>query len=211
VNETVLKNDPAGMIETLRRNVKSKIDGINSDADAEIKRIEDAVKDEIGKFRAEEQTKSDKMIEYEEGKAANLFSIELKKQNLEVINRFISSVLTGASEIIRGDRRYADFLKQCVITPLKDITGQSMTICLSPGDAEFHEMIMNEVVKNSSNIKIRITYDERITTGGALVIDDEPEVVFNNTVERILYRKSDELKRIIMRFVNDYADGVEIR
>jgi vacuolar-type H+-ATPase subunit E/Vma4 len=211
VNETALKNDPAGLIETLRRNVRSKIDGINSDADAEIKRIEDQVRDEIENFRAAEQAKSEKIIQYEEGKAANLLSIELKKQNLEVINGFINSVLTGASEIIRSDRRYADFLKQCATAPLKDITGRSMTICISPRDAEFSEMIMNEASKKCSNIKIRIIQDEGIITGGALVIDDEPEVVFNNTVERIFYRKSDELKRVIMRLVNEYADGVESR
>ncbi len=211
MNETALKNDPAGLIETLRRNVRSKIDGINSDADAEIKRIEDQVRDEIENFRAAEQAKSEKIIQYEEGKAANLLSIELKKQNLEVINGFINSVLTGASEIIRSDRRYADFLKQCATAPLKDITGRSMTICISPRDAEFSEMIMNEASKKCSNIKIRIIQDEGIITGGALVIDDEPEVVFNNTVERIFYRKSDELKRVIMRLVNEYADGVESR
>ena len=211
MSEAVLKNNPADLIETLRLSVRAKIDGVNSDGDAEIKKIEDEIRDGIEKFRAEEQKKFDEMVAYQDGKSANLLSIELKKQSLEVINGFINRVLTEASEIIRSDRRYAEFLKQCVTTPLKDITGRSMTICLSPRDAEFSEMIMNEALKNCSNIKIRIIQDEKIITGGALVIDDDPEVVFNNTVERIIYRKSDELKRIIMRSVNDLPDGVESR
>lgn len=211
MNGAVLKNNPADLIETLRRGLRTKIDRINSDASAEIKRIEDEINGEIESFRAEEQKKYEEMITYEEGKASNLFSIELKKQNLEVIDRFIIRVLAETSEIIRADSRYAAFLIECATTPLKEITGRSVTICISPGDEEFSEMIMKEAVKNSGDLKIRIIQDESITTGGVMLIDDEPEVVFNNTVERIVYRKSDELKRIIAGSVKEQTDGVKSR
>ncbi|HPF06782.1 MAG TPA: V-type ATP synthase subunit E family protein [Spirochaetota bacterium] len=211
MNGAVLKNNPADLIETLRRSLRTKIDRINSDSAAEIKRIEDEINGEIENFRAEEQKKYDEMIAYEEGKASNLLSIELKKQTLEVIDRFIVRILAETSEIIRTDNRYAAFLIECITTPLKEITGRSVTICISPGDEEFSEMIMNEAVKNRGDLKIRIMQDESIITGGVMVIDDEPEVVFNNTVERIVYRKRDELKRIIAGSVKEQTDGVKIK
>ena len=40
-----------------------------------------------------------------------------------------------------------------------------------------------------------------------MVIDDDMEIVFNNTIERILYRKSDEVRRIIVRSLDELTDG----
>ena len=43
-----------------------------------------------------------------------------------------------------------------------------------------------------------------------MVIDDELEVVYNNTVERILYRKKDLIRREIVKILKDsgaYREG----
>lgn len=209
MSEALLKNDPAALIDAVRRSAALKIQAINSDADTEIERIEAEMRDEIEKFRTLEQEKYDKMAAYEEGKASNLLSIELKKQNLDVINSFINGILSDASGYVRGDGRYAEFLRQCVISPLDEITGHRITVHISPDDAEFSEMIINETAGNGRNLKVRIVQDAVNTAGGAMIVDDEAEIVFNNTVERIIYRKIDEIKRVIVRSVNEPPGGVE--
>lgn len=205
--ELLLKNDPAALIEAVRESVLRKIEEINSEADAEIKGIENEISGEVEKFRASEQRKYDELAGYEESKAANLLSIQIKKQKLEVIESFISSMMSGAAEALRSDSRYPDFLKWCVLSALHDISGPGATVLLSPGDAEFSEVIMNEIRNSGCDVRINITLDGSIASGGAMIIDDQSEVAFNNTVERIIYRKIDEIKRIIVRFINELTDG----
>lgn len=207
MSEAVLKNDPGPLVDAVRQRIISKIDSINSDAENEIKRIEGEVLEEIKKFRDEEQSRFDEKTAYGESKAANLLSIELKKMKLDVIDDFISSILSEVSETVITDSRYGDFLVECVLSSLPEITGKSATVRISPRDSLFTEMIMKSVNDVACNLKIRIIQDETIAAGGAIVIDDEPEIVFNNTVERILHRKGEEIRRIIARSVKELTDG----
>ena len=55
MSEAVLKNDPAPLVDAIRRSVALKIDEINSTADAEIKKTENEVLGEIENLRQEEE------------------------------------------------------------------------------------------------------------------------------------------------------------
>lgn len=205
----LLKNDPSALIDSVRESILRKISEINSRADAEIGRMEGEVAKEIEELRAKEQKKYDDLVAYEEGKAANLFSIDIKKQRLEVIDSFIGSVMSRAAWSLRSDSRYPDFLKWCVLSALRDVSGPGATVLISPHDAEYSEFITAEIKNSGFNIAINIIAEKTVTTGGAMVIDDQSEVLFNNTAERIIYRKADEIKRVIVRFLNELTDGAD--
>ena len=207
MSEAVLKNDPAPLVDAIRRSVALKIDEINSTADAEIKKTENEVLGEIENLRQEEERRYSELTAYEESKAANLLSIELKKLKLDIIEEFTGRIISELTAVIRIDSRYVGFLKQCAVSPLRDIAGGSVTVHISPSDAAFTDAIKEAVCNVRCNLKIRVIEDESIESGGVMVIDDDMEIVFNNTIERILYRKSDGVRRIIVRSLDELTDG----
>lgn len=208
--EATLKNDPAPLIGAVRDSVAKKIRVINSEADCEIKIFEDDVLRNIESFRVSEKRKSDDFISGEEKRAENLLSIEMKKQKLDVIENFIKSIVSAAAENIRREKRYPEFLKGCVLSALREVKGGSATVLLSEDDMRFSEMIKDEVRISGISAVVTIRQSSSITSGGAMVVDDEPEVVFNNTVERIIYRKNDEIRRIIIRSLDEFTGGGDV-
>ncbi len=206
-SEMVLKNDPVVLIESVRQSVLDKIKDINSAADDEIEILETEVNREIELFRSEQKKKYDEEIEYEEERLSNLSSIEIKKQKLDVMDLFIKAIISEAARSLRSDLRYTAFLKWCVLSAMKDVSGGDATILLSAGDLDFSEEIMKEIKNEGYSIKVNISTDESITSGGAMVIDNEPEIVINNTVERIIHRQIEGIKRVIVRELNKYSDG----
>ncbi|MFH0977483.1 MAG: V-type ATP synthase subunit E family protein [Spirochaetota bacterium] len=197
------RSDPALLINSLRENILRNIEKANSLADIEIKKIDAAFLDEIEQYRALQQKEYEEKIKYEESKMRNLLSTEIKKQKLEIIESFINSLISGASSSIRSDPRYVDFLKMCVVNAFKDIKGKSATVLISQEDLNFSDDIMKVINSSGYNLNIRISADNNVLMGGAMVIDDETEVVYNNTIERIIYRKSGEIRREIVRNLQD--------
>jgi len=203
-NEPIkLRSDPSRLIESVRESILMKIEEINSSADHEIAEIDADIRAELEHFRASQQQKYEMKVEYEMSRMKNLSLIEMKKQKLEVMESFINTLMTDAGSLLRGDSRYGNFLKECVANGLKEVKGGSATVLISAEDMNFFEELMNEISKGGYNCSVSIQSDDRAGMGGALVIDDETEVVYNNSVERIIYRKSGEIRREILRGLKD--------
>ncbi|HOP62410.1 MAG TPA: V-type ATP synthase subunit E family protein [Spirochaetota bacterium] len=204
-----LKNDPSLLVESVRDSIDEKINGINRSAEREIRKFSDEIQNDVGSFRAGQQKKIDDLIAYEEGRMRNLTSIEMKKQKLEVVDAFINRIIKFSIAALRPDSRYAEFLKQCVMPALENVAGGRVTVSLSPSDMNYSDLIKNEIRDRGCKLEVMIKSDEHMESGGAIVTDEESEVVFNNTVERIVYRRMDEIKRIIVKELNEYINGVE--
>ena len=50
---------------------------------------------------------------------------------------------------------------------------------------------------------ISIAADKGITQGGAIVIDKERGLYYNSTVERIVYRKYDEIRKKVLNILSE--------
>lgn len=200
------RSDPSLLVDSLRENIAIKIDEINKSADLNIKRMDDDLRKEIDEFRKLNQKRHEEYIKYETGKSRNLFSINKKKQNLDGIESFIKRVIDEVTGSIRKDLRYIDFLNGCVLSALENVKGGSATILVAAEDLVYSQNIINKINISSIKLKFSISGDERIKMGGAMVIDDEAEVIFNNTIERIVYRKNDEIRREIVKSIKEFKE-----
>jgi len=204
------RNDPSPIIESVRESVRKKIEAINSASERERADIDAAIHREIEEYRGEQQEVFDGTISSEGGKIRNLSAIAMKKQKLEGIESFIKKILSEASGSIRKDPRYADFLTACVTSALKNIKSGSASILISAEDMPLSTALGEGINKAGFSISFTISPDERVRMGGAMVIDDSAEVIYNNSVERIFYRKNDEIRREIVRSLKEsgeYVDG----
>jgi len=200
------RSDPSPLVDSVRESIQVKIDEINRAADAEIEKIDSDLRKEIEEFRQSQQKRYEAFVEYEGGKIRNLMAIEMKKQRLEGMESFIKMVTGEAAALVRSDPRYADFLIVCVITALENVKGSSATVLLASGDLVFSQDIMDRIGASGIKCKISISADDRIKLGGAMVVDDGAEVVYNSTVERIIYRENEEIRREIVRSLKEYED-----
>ena len=210
MDANIQRGDPAPLVESLRENIRRKIDEVNNAADHEIGIIDSELSMEIEEFRESRRKMHEEILKNEGGKIRNLASTGMKKQKLDGIELFIERIIADAAGSIRKDPHYIEFLNRCVISALDNVKGGSATILVSSEDLPSSGGIIDKISTSGYTFKTRVLPDDRVKTGGAMVIDDEAEVIYNNTIERIVYRKKDEIRREIVRSLKEhgvYQDG----
>lgn len=208
--DVMQKGDPGPLVDSVRENIMRRIDEVNSSTDMEINEIEKKLNAEIGEFREMQQLKHEEIIKYEGGKIRNLASTAIKKQRLDGIEAFILKVINNAAVSITKDPGYPEFLQSCVISGIENVKGRSATVIVSESDMVYSDAIIDKVSASGYRIKIKISADDRVRTGGAMVIDDDEEVIYNNSVERIFYRNKEEIRREVVRSLKEsgiYREG----
>ena len=202
-NLSFSRSDPVFLVDSVRENIQRKISEINSAAELEIERMDLEFRKEADAFRDALQKRCDERLEYEGGKIRNLAAIEMKKQKLDSIETFINTIINDAADSIKNDERYVEFLISCVISGIENVKGDSAEILVAGDDLVYSDNIMSRVGMKGFKIKVTISSDERIKIGGAMVVDNEAEVIYNNTVERIVYRNNEQIRRDIVRGLNE--------
>ncbi|HPS59031.1 MAG TPA: V-type ATP synthase subunit E [Spirochaetota bacterium] len=199
----IQRGDTAPLIDSLREIIQLKIEEVNRAADHEIEVIDGELFSEIEEFRESQRTMHEEIIKYEGAKIRNLASTGMKKQKLEGIELFIGRIIDDAAGLIRNNPRYFDFLNSCVISALDNVKGGSATLLVSQADLSYAGDVTDKIRAGGYTFKINISADDRVKTGGAMVIDDDAEVIYNNSVERIVYRKKEQIRREIVRSLKE--------
>jgi len=57
--------------------------------------------------------------------------------------------------------------------------------------------------KTGHSPDISIAVDKGITQGGAIVVDKESGLYYNSTIERIVYRKFDEIRKEVLNILSE--------
>ncbi len=203
MDSTIQRGDPGPLVEALRKSTLQKIEEINSAADREIRDLDQQILRETSEFRELQRAIHENMVKNESVKIRNLSSTSLKKQKLEGVESFIQKVIDDAVNCIRKESRYGDFLNSCVLSGLDNVKGNRATILLSDEDLRYSGSINDAINRKGYTLVTCISTDDRVKSGGAMVIDDEAEVIYNNTVERIVYRKKEEIRRVIVRSLKE--------
>lgn len=203
------RGDPAPLVDFIRESIERRIEEVNAAAESEISGIDSGVQGEIEEFREIQRLKYEEAVKREGGKIKNLSSTGIKKQKLEGTEAFINRVISAAAAAVRLDERYPEFLVRCVASGLENVRGSGVTILLSQEDLRYSDLINKMITASGYEFKVKVVADDRAMTGGAMVLDDEAEVIYNNTVERILYRRRDEIRREIAAGLIEAAGGTE--
>jgi len=199
-----LRSGTSGLIESMNSGIERRVAEINNAADEEIRKMEDSARAEISEFSSAQERKSDEHIENEKIKIVNRSFIEKKKQSLDIIDSFMEKIIEEALETLPGSDGYYDFLIGVILEPLKEIRGSSVTVKVSERDLIYSERILNAIRESGFSFKADIKRDELITTGGAVIVDDENGVIYNNSIERIVFRKTDVIRKTIFGLLDEY-------
>lgn len=201
------RNDPSTLVKAIMENIDQQINEINRKNETDIEQMEAAIRNDIVEFSESMHKKYEESVKYEGQKIRNLAVIEMKKMEMHYIETFIKSIIDDSAVLIRNDIRYSEFLFNCVLSGVENVSGMNATILLSPDDLVYSEDIINKIEPRNQEQNIEVRSDDRLKTGGALVIDDDAGVIYNSSVERIIYRMNDEIRREIVRYIKDFYEN----
>jgi len=175
---------------------------------SEIKELEEACANDIENFRKKIETETAAKIAEELSKLENKSILERKKFKLRAIEDFINHIVEDAVKEIRDNNpRYKKFLLGAALNAA-DQTGDRVEVSLAEDDRIFEKEMKEVLSRVGSNRNIVIHEDKSIKWGGCIVHDEPGGKIFNNSIERIYFRKSLTIRREVMRILKQQGFAV---
>jgi len=199
--------DEKGLINSLRESSAHKKSVIMQQAEDEISKLERSYISDIEELKKKINDETTSKIDQELSKIRNRALIEKKKLQLRIIEDFIATMVEEAIGELRksGKDRYKEFLLDSVDESLSQIKGGEALVYISEEDMGLEGINIKETImqKAGHSPDISIAVDKGITQGGAIVIDKERGLYYNSTVERIVYRKYDEIRKKVLNILSE--------
>ena len=209
MEDTTLKTnrDEAGLINSLRESSAHKKAVIMQQADDEIRKLKRSYISDIEELKKKINDETTSKIDQELSKIRNRALIEKKKLQLRIIEDFIATMVEEAIRELRssGKDRYKEFLLDSVDASLSQIEGGEALVYVSEEDMGLEDINIKEAImrKAGHSPDISIAVDKGITQGGAIVVDKERGLYYTSTIERIVYRKYDEIRKEVLSILSE--------
>ncbi|KQC07267.1 MAG: hypothetical protein APR62_00655 [Smithella sp. SDB] len=155
----------------------------------EIMHMDEIYSSETDNFRKQTESETEMRIRQELLKIKNKTILERRKIKLRSIEKFINRIVDEAVKEIRSKPHYKQFLIESICNFVKEVQND-VEIRLSAEDLFLEKDILAAIAAEDGNHKVVITADVNIKWGGCLILDKERGLIFNNTLERIYFRKS---------------------
>ncbi len=199
--------DEKGLINSLRESSAHKKSVIMQQAEDEISKLERSYISDIEELKKKINDETTSKIDQELSKIRNRALIEKKKLQLRIIEDFIATMVEEAIGELRksGKDRYKEFLLDSVDESLSQIKGGEALVYISEEDMGLEGINIKETImqKAGHSPDISIVVDKGITQGGAIVFDKERGLYYNSTIERIVYRKFDEIRKKVLNILSE--------
>ncbi len=209
MEDTPLKTnrDEAGLISSLRESSAHKKTVIMQQADDEIRKLERSYISDIEELKKKINDETTSKIDQELSKIRNRALIEKKKLQLRIIEDFIATMIEEAIRELKSSRKdtYKEFLLDLVDESLSQIKEGEALVYISEEDMMLEGTNIKETImqKAGHSPDISIVVDKGITQGGAIVFDKERGLYYNSTIERIVYRKFDEIRKKVLNILSE--------
>jgi len=206
-NTLKTNRDETALINSLRENSAHKKSVIMQRADDEISKLEKSYISDIEELKKKINDETGSKIDQELSKIRNRALIEKKKLQLRIIEDFIATMIEEAICELRssGKDRYKEFLLDAMDESLSQIKGGEALVYISEEDMMLEGTNIKETImqKAGHSPDISIVVDKDITQGGAIVFDKERGLYYNSTIERIVYRKFDEIRKKVLNILSE--------
>ncbi|MDO9530262.1 MAG: V-type ATP synthase subunit E family protein [Syntrophales bacterium] len=194
--------DKTPLESSIREESERAIRAIKEVEFSEIRKLDEDYAAEMENFSKKSAAEIDAKIKQELSRLENRGILDRKKLKLRIIEKFINHIVDEAVKGMRNDQRYKKFLSDTVC----DAVGQIQTraeIRLKKEDIVFKKEIMDSLKAAGRNRDIGIKEDSTITWGGCIVHDEQGGRIFNNTIERVYFRKSFAIRQEIVRILKE--------
>jgi vacuolar-type H+-ATPase subunit E/Vma4 len=170
----------------------------------EIKQLDEIYEAGINGFRKQTEAQTETRLQQELSRLENKAVLERRKVKLQSVENFISRSVHEVMKGIRDNPHYKQFLLDAICHSMGAVqTG--VEVRLKPEDLVWEREILTAVSAIGRNQDIVIKGDPSVLWGGCLVLDKTGGRIFNNTVERIYFRKSLLIRQKVMNLLMDHS------
>jgi|GEM_PF-2008066 len=198
-----LKSDPAGILASLKQEVNRKIEEINRFTAEEMDKIKNDNEREMEEFRKKENNQGDREIEFEKSKIINRTVIEKKKLRLSLIDSFIETMIRDAAKKLRLNPEYPGFIFRHIDEAVDVMGSALLLIKIGPADRDMIEQVKNYAGSKAGRCEVAV--DESIIMGGVEIINEESGILYNGSIDRIVYRHRDRLRRAVYTVLEEHG------
>jgi len=202
--------DPARLIESIREESARRIGLLEQEVQAEIQRIDEECAGEIRSFREARESETDGEIERAVYIMKNRAVIEKRKLRLNAVEEFMRIMVKEAvSGFVQKDREgYVNFLKIEILAALAGREWGDVVIHLRPEDAGIESEILDAIERADIRCgKIVFAVDNAATGGGAVVEDVSRGLSCNRSLDRIVARAYDEIRKEVAAIVQKHVNA----
>ena len=194
--------DEKGLIKAIKETSDREIRAIREKAEEETRRLRENAESDIENLKRKIEQETEQKIEHEISKIKNRALIEKNKLKLGNIEDYISAMTEETVNDLRVNNRekYIPFLVDTIAEAVLKIYGEGKTaeeipVFISEKDAGIEKLKDAVYEKTGNSAGISIMIDNDIRKGGAIAVDEERGIYYNSTIDRIVFRKYEQIRK----------------
>jgi len=130
--------------------------------------------------------------------------LERRKLTLTSVEQFISRMVDEVMKEIRSNPLYGQFILNSIGSIVNQVPA-GVEVRLNKDDLVLEKEILATARARGRSNSVSIKEDPKIKWGGCLVLDEAGGRIFNNTMERIYFRKSLLIRQKVMSLLTDHS------
>lgn len=202
INES---GNPELLIESIRQAAVDAVKSIEKRTDEEIQAMQREAKTEIDNFRNKIESDSEKSIQKEQAKINNRLNLDKKKLYLNEVNQFMEDIIKASIEEFTQNREaYSSYLLRNIMQCVERNGLREFNIFLSEKDMDITDKLSSNLHDNPKTAQMTLKIHQEEFCGGFIIEDIVSGLSYNYTIERVIYRHKELIRKEMMKLMKDY-------